>query len=384
MLRPWFLTIAMLVLPLASASADAPPDPATNAALQYWQAFASLPRLTDAEEKSLNDDCVTMPLDAHARDLVSRAEYSLRMMHRGAALAHCEWAIGFDEGVAVKLSHAQAARVLGSLVCLRARIRFEELREKEALDDVIAALTLGRHVSRDRYLISILVRYALEDRIGRTLAAHLPDLNVTMLKDLRTRLGALPPGGSTVAAVRTEEQVGVDWLVRMVKDVERRVVAGESQEKILAAPNETVVRELVARCGSTAAVLKAAEAMRPWYRETADSWDLPLDSFAKQQERLTARYTGNPVFETFTPGIASVRQAQARADVRRALLATAIDIQLEGRDALKNHHDPVAGGRFEYHEFPGGFELRSTWKPSAPLSHRDDTPGTLIIGKRGK
>ena len=58
-------------------------------------------------------------------------------------------------------------------------------------------MTLGRHVSRDGYLVSILVRYAIEERMGRTLAIHLPDLNSEMLGGLRTRLDALPRGGST-------------------------------------------------------------------------------------------------------------------------------------------------------------------------------------------
>lgn len=45
--------------------------------------------------------------------------------------------------------------------------------------------------------------------------------------------------------------------------------------------------------------------------------------------------------------------------MRRALLSTALDITIEGADAVKRHADPVAGGLFEYVTFEGGFELRS-------------------------
>jgi hypothetical protein len=66
-----------------------------------------------------------------------------------------------------------------------------------------------------------------------------------------------------------------------------------------------------------------------------------------------------------------------RADVRRALLAAAIAVQLEGRDALKNHPDPVGGGAFEYVAFEGGFELHSKLKVQ-------DKPVALTVGRRGK
>ena len=183
---------------------------------------------------------------------------------------------------------------------------------------------------------------------------------------------------------------GLDWLVRSAKEVELRVKDGKDRDKVLTTlPEEEDVRGFIQRCGgTTASALKFAEEMRPWYAQTAEKWDRPLDQFDKEQQREAMKYAGNPVFKTFTPGILKVRQAQARADVRRALLAAAIDLQLGGRDAtkdaLKNHPDPVVGGLFEYQEFEGWFELRSKWKlGSQPLYH-DDPPLALIVGRRGK
>ena len=70
------------------------------------------------------------------------------------------------------------------------------------------------------------------------------------------------------------------------------------------------------------------------------------------------------MFKTFFPAVSSMRHSQARADVRRALLATAFDVQLDGPEAVKNHVDPVVGGPFELSTFEGGFELRSKFKPA--------------------
>jgi len=78
----------------------------------------------------------------------------------------------------------------------------------------------------------------------------------------------------------------------------------------------------------------------------------------------------------FFPALGKARQSKALADVRQALLSAAIAVQLDGQDTLKDCADPVAGGRFEYAPFQGGFELRSKFKGP------DDKPVTLTVGRR--
>ena len=78
------LALTILVLSSSPAAADPPPDLAANAALKYWQAFATLPEFTAGEKDKLAAECLTMPLDAQARRSVTRAKYALDMMHRGA------------------------------------------------------------------------------------------------------------------------------------------------------------------------------------------------------------------------------------------------------------------------------------------------------------
>src|SRR5262249_52314146 len=145
MLRALFLAVTLVVLPLPAASADAGPDLGANAALKYWQAFSTMPKLTDAESTKLTPEYLTMPLDAKAKDLLAKSDYALRMMYQGAALKNCAWGIGWaEEGVEALLPQMGAARVLTTIACVRARMRFEEGKSDEALADCIAALTLGR------------------------------------------------------------------------------------------------------------------------------------------------------------------------------------------------------------------------------------------------
>ena len=100
------LAMAVLVLFVGPAPADAGPDSGANAALKYWQAFATLPGFTAAEQAKLTAECLTMPLDAQAQRSVTSATYALDMMRRGAKLPRCDWAIGWaDEGLFNRLPY---------------------------------------------------------------------------------------------------------------------------------------------------------------------------------------------------------------------------------------------------------------------------------------
>src|SRR5262249_23340879 len=122
------------------------PDRAGNAAISYGQAFLALRRgANPLGEKKLVAECLTLPLDADAREVATRAGYALRMLRRGAALPRCDWAVDPEQGIDIPYTHGEAARVLSALACLRARLRFEGGQNAEAVDDLVAALTLARH-----------------------------------------------------------------------------------------------------------------------------------------------------------------------------------------------------------------------------------------------
>lgn len=388
MLRALCLAMATLVLPPGLAAADAPSDLGANAALKYWQAFATMPKFTDAEESRLIAEYLTMPLDAQAKESVSKAEYALRMMRHGARLPRCDWGIGWEEdGIEVLLPQMPAARVLSSLACLRARMRFADGRGAEAIDDIVAATTMGRQVSLDGSLIGILVGYNIEGRMDDALALHLPDLDPGTIKGLKSRLGAIPEGGKPAVGLLVCEAKTLEWFTYKVKSAKDKdsllalltpfaVLASQPEGR--ARNSDELGRALLDRCGGTAAgVLKFAEATRASYELLAEKMTLPLAPFEEEFEREAMRQAGNPVFKLFFPALANVRRAQARADIRRALLSAAIAVRLDGPGALKAHPDPVVGGPFEYASFAGGFELRSRFE-------HDGHPPVLTVGRRPK
>jgi RNA polymerase sigma factor (sigma-70 family) len=369
------------------AKKDEAADKQKNAARSYGQAFIALRRVPQSGERKLDQDCLTMPLDARAREVVTKASYALRMMRQGAALRRCDWAIDPERGIDLSFTHAAGARVLSSLACLRARLRFEEGHATDAIDDVVAALTLGRHVSRDGTLDGLRAAYHIEQVMSATLAASLPKLDAATLHDLKKRLDTLPPRGSAATATMRMQENLLGWIVGEVKEATDREslltflsqlcgAVGEAPEK-----RRAKGRAFLEECGGTAkGVLEHAEKMRAPVARLARTLGLPPDQVAKQWQREEKKLASNPVFKLFAPVLRAVRRRQARADVLGALLSAALALQLDGKDALKKHPDPVVGGPFEYVPFKGGFELRSRWKPD----ERPAQPLTLTVGTRGK
>jgi hypothetical protein len=382
MLRALCLAMVAVALPMASASADAPPDPASNAALKYWQAFSALPTLTDAERAKIHE-YLTSPLDDHARQIVNQAEYALTMLHQGAAQRRCDWGVSPEEGIYVRFPQAPASRVLAALACLRARIRFEEGKGAQAVDDIVAALTLGRHVSLAGTNLMLLVGFAIEHLAIETLAHDLPKLDAGLIRGLAKRLDALPTGMNTATATETEETFFLDWFIRRAKGAKDKEALVTALDFINIEPEGkprgpvNKARAFIEECGGTPeGVLRLAEETRASYKRTARMLSQPLDQFEKEFESEGAKQSANPVYKFFFPAVVNVRRAQARIEARRALLMAALAVQLDGREALKNHPDPVVGGPFEYVPIPGGFELRSRFEA------RDHKPVTLTVGRQ--
>jgi hypothetical protein len=386
MMRAACLAFLLVAQPLVAQPADSPKtgDSKPNAALKYWQAFATMPKLSQDQQNLLADyaEYPVDPQDAHIRDFVNQADYALQMMHRGAAIRQCDWGISYEDGVLLLLPQGSAARQLTSLARLRGRMRLEAGQTKEGIDDFIAAMTLGRHISQSGGFIMILVGYAIENRMGEALALYLPKLDAKTLTNLKARLKALPPFGSQATSLLTCERESLDWFVRKVKE-------SKDKQSLLAFMSFINVsegkpgarnraRDFLQECGGTAeGIIQFAAKARPSYERLAPKLDLPVDEFHKEFERESKAQADNPVYKVFFPALEKVGESRARMEVRRALFSTALDVQLNGKDVLKDHADPVAGGKFDYVPFEGGFELHSKYKGL------DGKLLTLTVGHRG-
>ncbi len=372
------LCVALGLGLLVAGPAAAGDDLAANAALKYWQAFSTMPKLDGKEQPA---DLASMPLDDKAKALVASADYSLEQMHFGAALPRCVWAVSLEEdGIRTRLPECQAARTLAGLARLRIRLRFEEGNTAGAVDDAVDALTLGRHVSRDGTLIAVLVGIAIDQGVTDTLAEGLPKLDKSALKKLAARLEALPPYMTAADAMRVgEERAGLDWFIREVKktkDKDKLITLLEELSVSEGGGSKARAKAFLEECGGTAeGVVKYAEQTRPLYAEAAKALALPPGEFEKAWDALNAKSAENPVSKLLFPAVNNVRKAEDRLLARRALRKAALAILIDGPDAAKSTRDPFGDGPFEYEPFDGGFVLRSKFKVQ-------DKPVSLTVGRR--
>ena len=111
-------------------SADAPPAAtaqqanaiAPNAALQYWQGFAELPTM-DQAQRDIVEHFATAELNDQATKLIDASSNSLRQLHRGAAINECDWGLDKQDGLMMLLPHLGKAR--GSIARARRNEQLE-------------------------------------------------------------------------------------------------------------------------------------------------------------------------------------------------------------------------------------------------------------------
>src|SRR5262245_58136292 len=122
------LGLSVLGTPPARAAEPTPGDSPLNrnAALKYWQGFASLPKLTEEQQKLLEAPIATGPLDDRLKEIVTASTDALREIHHGAKIADCAWGVSFEDGFNARLNHLQAARTTARIACLRARLRIAD------------------------------------------------------------------------------------------------------------------------------------------------------------------------------------------------------------------------------------------------------------------
>src|SRR5207249_775973 len=111
------------------------------------RAIFLIPELTSLE-KGILEKAQTAPLDGEVHRLVERAESALAEWKRGTALPQHDWGVslandGFDRLAQLEIQ----TDLICKLVMLRARLGFRERRNREAVDDLMAIISTGRHLA---------------------------------------------------------------------------------------------------------------------------------------------------------------------------------------------------------------------------------------------
>jgi hypothetical protein len=360
-----FMAVALSSPPRAAAQApEAKPDLGGNAALKYWQAFALLPTL-DKDQHKLLEQWNKAPIDAAALKLIVRSSGSRLYLHRAAKIQRCDWNLNYEDGLLLVLPHVGKARNLASLTALHARHELEQGHGKAGAEDVTALLNLARHLEMDPpMIIQHLVGYAIEAVAIETAAPYLPELKSVLPEAATAALHGLPAGATSRQMVLKEKQIGGQWLIRELKEAERRKQGSweDLWKNVLFAPGEgdRVDRELVKSAKTFEQAVKMLEDLLPMYDELSDVAALPWKEFdAKYPEFIKKAKAANPLAGHVLPAMDRVADAQRRTKTRRALFTAALAVVQDGQDKLKDIKDPYGDGPFEYRALDKGFELRS-------------------------
>jgi hypothetical protein len=217
-----------------------------NPALRYYQAFLVAPNVSEAELDYLATNNLwsqTMPSKFGA--IVNRYDPEFKLVRQAAnSTAPCDWGVDMAEGPAVLLPHL--ARCKAVMVGARYRVAWhlQHRQQAEARDDLLAAFTLARNVSRDGTLISVLVQIAAECIGSDIIAENFGKFTPETLNEIIQGIDAAPARGTVAASIGFEKIAFHGWLVRKILELQK------------------------ANPGDDASVMAGVRAVLPGYEET--------------------------------------------------------------------------------------------------------------------
>jgi len=369
------LLLGLTFLAQAVATAQVPDgrsDLATNAALQYWQAFSQMPTLDKDQERVLGE-WSTVSLDEPAvNKLLDASRASLMYLHRGAALAKCDWGLDYNDGISMLMPHLAKARDLARLAALDGRRAFEHRNWKAGRQCATSIMVLARHVGRDPVMIGLLVRLNLEGMVVDLVAPYVPEIK-TSYSQAEAMFDGLPPAITLEQSIRFEKNWMAGWIIPHLKAEEQRQKGGglELWKKFIDNPE---VPAALREPKSLDDAIKLVEDTIPIYDDLARMAALPNDKFDAQYPAFKQKTKADhPLAALLLPSIDSLRAKEQRNQARVAMLLAGIAVVESGPEKLKELRS--AFGPYEYRALDKGFELKSK------LLY-EGQPVTLTLGQR--
>ena len=361
-----------------------------NPALRYYQAFLVAPTVSDTEfDYMATNSLWSQTLPEKFGEIVGRYDTEFKLVRQAAqATVPCDWGIDMSEGPATLLP--QLARCKAVMVGARYRVpwHLQHQRQAEARDDLLAAFTLARNLSRDGTLISVLVQIAAESIGTDIIAENYGRFSTQTFQEVVQGIDAAPVRGTVAASIAFEKRSFHDWLVKKVLDLQKANPGDES--KVMTGIHEllpgfeepeqgqqnqvqpTLAEQLTQAGGNTSeGILKLLREEGEVYERLSTLMALPYSDFDAQakQFRTELKQSRNPLVSQAFPSILKARQREFKVQVWLAMLHTALEYRLHGDPGLLNVTDPCGEGPFAFQRFifegtDRGFQLKSAFEGS--------------------
>jgi hypothetical protein len=369
--------IALLMICRIGSAADSPDqksDLAANAALQYWHAFAQLPTL-DKDTEPLTTQWSTARLDNPAvAKLIANSRATVMFLNRAAKLNRCDWGLDYNDGVGLLLPQLSRSRDAARLAALHAREAFERGDAKTGWTDTLTIMHLGRHISSDPVMISLLVGANLESMAIDAVAPYLLDAHLSAAQTAAD-LANLPKTPPFTATLATEKRFMAEWIIRKLREEESRQ-PGAWKDFWKALFTGTQEEQNPPQANSAEEAARMVEGVLPLYDELARFMNMPQQQFDAEYPAFKAKTKADhKLASLLLPAIDTVREKESRTKIRHAMLLTAIAITESGPDKVQQSKDPITGKPFEYRKLDKGFELKSQFTV-------EGQPVMLTIGQK--
>jgi len=326
---------------LAAAPATMPSE---ESAEVYRKGFAQIDKLSEEDSGRIgtcgSDGCwvVTTPLDVKSADLLARQKETIALLRRAATMPAPQWDFKGDSQKLVEVANHQPR--LASLMVLCAREGLKDAKPQAAVENFMTGFAVARHAAATQpTILTKMTEEAAARPVIDGLAAELPSLPREIVTTLPAQLDALPKSSSFADVLRGEYEFA---------------------------------KATTARQGFMASALAAG--LKDFYATLEKNAHLPPDKFDALIAQQMKDHPQNMGIKTVGPAVKGSRRSSAMLEAKQAMLATAIDIELNGESAAARSKDPFGDGAFAYHKTPGGFELQSA------LIVRDK-PIRLRVGK---
>jgi hypothetical protein len=343
-----------------------------NAAPIYWQAFAAMPKMSK-EETALLAMKPGDPLDkAAAEKLVAKLENSLALLNAAAAISKCDWEVNLAEGPSLQLPYVSKAVELAKAARLRARLRLLEGYPGAAVSDLVASQRLARAAGQPGLFINLLVQISIERAAIQTVAAHFGKFDKAALQQLAAATADYDRKPSIKHAIEIEKQCYGGWMRRQVEQSKAK------HETLAQAPWIAEFITPMANNGAnptppTDELVQALGGNWEGFESQLSAWEKDYDELARilglthaEVEPALAEFykrlqekKGPLLSSPALPAMGASYNRKAQLLAERSMLATAIQMQLEGRSKALKSRDPFGDGPFEVSETASGIELKS-------------------------
>jgi hypothetical protein len=302
----------------------APSTSSSNAADCYIQAAQLFAALGSADLDQV-EQYESGGIDGRADEFFQRHAAMIGWVHRGSGQPECDWGQPAMEQRLPSLNHL---RGIASLTWGHARFAEHAGNIGAAIDDLLSAIALARHIGKNGLLVDALVQIGIEGRSIEGVARILPKLSREQLNALARRLDALPRPITGQQLLLGE----FDYAQRSIRQQQAGVVA-----------------------------VSMVDALKDFYTGLGDVIDTQSpDEFARTVDALLSEYKLNTFAQTAGPTYKRFREPMAAVQARRAMLRCAVEVQIEGESALARSRDPFGDGApYTYHKTDTGFTLTS-------------------------